>query len=138
MLCISWMRSAPTRRSSPEICAQVLDHQRRVLGLHVHARAHGTAANPEIAQVVGAFLHASQATVERPGVGSELLTQADRHRILEVRATRLHDVVELLALSPAKASRSDSNARTKPSSCDRHANRMQVGIVSFVLCAMFT
>ncbi len=77
---------------------QVRDHQRRVLRLDVHARAHGAAADPEIAQIVGRVLEAAAIALHRVPIGAELLAEPDRHRVLEMGATALDDPVELLAL----------------------------------------
>ena len=44
--------------SRPVICAQVLDHQRRVLRLDVHAGADRGAADAQIAQIVGGLVDA--------------------------------------------------------------------------------
>ena len=74
------------------------NHERRVLLLDRHTRAHRTAANAEVTQVVGGLLHAAQSAIERAGVRGELLPKADGHRVLKMRAPRLHDVIELSAL----------------------------------------
>ena len=90
------MRSSPTRSSSPVICLQVLVHQRRIFLLDRHARTDRASADAEIAQVVRRLTRATERAVDRTGVRRELLTEPNRHRVLQVRATRLHDVVELL------------------------------------------
>ena len=78
--------------------AQVLDGKRWILLLDRHARAHRASPNAEIAEVVGRFLHAANAAIQRTGIGGEFLSQPDGHCVLQVRATGLHHVVELVPL----------------------------------------
>ena len=120
------------------ICLEVRDHQRRVFRLDGDARADGAAADAEVAQIVRRFGHATHAARDRAGVRGELLPEPDGHRVLQVRAPGLHDVVELLALRRQRAAQILERRVESASSCDRHASRMFVGIVSFVDCAMLT
>ena len=53
---------------------------------------------PEVAQEIGRLADPRQVALDRPGIGRELLAQTNRHRVLEVGAPGLHDVVELPAL----------------------------------------
>src|SRR5207248_10055858 len=57
-----------------------------------------TAADTEIAQVIRRLLDATNATLDRPCIRGEFLTEANRHRVLQVRPSRLDDVIELLCL----------------------------------------
>ncbi len=77
---------------------QVLDHEPRILGLGVDPGADGGAADPQVAQVIRRALDAPAVALDRSTVGAELLAEPDRHGVLEVRAPRLEDVVELLSL----------------------------------------
>ena len=94
--------------------AQMLVHQRGILLLDRHAGADGRAADAEVAQVVGRFRHAPQRAVERAGVRRELLAEADGHRVLQVRAARLHDVVELAALLGERVAQALERRRQRP------------------------
>ena len=74
-------------------------HERRILLLDRDAGAHRATADAEVAQVVGGLLHATKPPVNRAGIRGEFLAEPDGHRVLEMRAARLHDVVEFPALA---------------------------------------
>jgi len=78
--------------------AQLLHHEPRVFALRVQARTHRRAADPQVAQRVRRLGDAGAVALDRMAVRRELLSQSDRCRILQVRAARLDDPVERLAL----------------------------------------
>ena len=85
------------------ICCEILVHQRRILLLDRHAGADSAAADPEIAQIVGRLVDAFDAARNRSGVRREFLAETNRHRVLQMRAPGLDDVVELHALRRQRA-----------------------------------
>ena len=76
----------------------MLDHQLRILGFDVHARAYCAPADPQIAQVIGGLDDPLQSATQRLRICVQLLAESDRHRILQMGASRFQNVVELLAL----------------------------------------
>ena len=95
--------------------AQMLDHERGIFGLDIDAGAHRAAPNAEIAQEGGSHRDALQVAIDGDAVGAKLLAQANRHRILQMRAPALEHVVELRALGEQRIAehpeRSDQVAR---------------------------
>ena len=139
MLCMSWMRSSPIAQLEPGDCAQVLVHQRRILLLHRHAGADRAAADAEIAQVVGGLVRrvAAPRSIE-PAYAVN--SWPSRIGIASCRCVRPAFTMWSNSLPfAASASRSASNAlRERRRAARDTTSRMFVGIVSFVLCAMFT
>src|SRR5688500_5103756 len=78
--------------------AQLFDHESRIRGLDVNASADSAAANPEIAQVISGFDDSLERAPERSGVTAELLSEADRHRVLQMRAAGFEHSVEFFCL----------------------------------------
>src|SRR5688572_31994955 len=76
----------------------MLVHQRGIFRFDRHTRSDRAATDAEVLEVVSAFLNASEATVNRPGVRGKFLSEANRHRVLQVRSTGFHDAIELPAL----------------------------------------
>ncbi len=115
-----------------------LHHQPGILRLDVDAGADRAAADAQVAQLVGRLASFCRCRRDRMPVRGELLAEPDRHRVLQVRAARFDDVVELLSLAPGAPRRAD---RTRPGCAGRAASvarRIAVGITSLVLCAMLT
>ena len=115
----------------------MLDHERWIFRLDVDAGAHRAATDAEIAQKGRGHLDALEVAVDRDAVRAELLAEPDRHRVLQMRATALQHVVELLALGEeriAQLGNADTRSRARASA----PRRMAVGITSLVDCAMLT
>ena len=84
-------------RSWKPVCsARFLIDQLDVLGLRVESRADRRRADVLLEQPVRRLGDAIARSTCRQRIGRELLAQADRHRILHMRAARLQDVVERL------------------------------------------
>jgi cytochrome P450 len=70
----------------------------RELGVGVDAGADGRTTQCDFREVLLGFLYALYAALNLPGVPLELLAEADRGGVLQVRPTRLYYVVELPGL----------------------------------------
>ena len=66
--------------------------------MRVHAGARSGAAEVNVTQVLRRRIDASAVAPDGPCVCCELLPEADRHGVLEVRARGLQHAVEFLAL----------------------------------------
>ena len=82
-------------QSQPGQFAEPRDHARMVFGMGVEAGAGGRPADAQPPQALGRSRHTVAVAPHRLGVSAELLTEAHRHRVLQVRAARLDDAVEL-------------------------------------------
>ena len=71
-------------------------HQLGILGLDVYAGSDRAASDSQVAQVVCGFNYTLEPSPQRAAVRLELLPKPDRHRVLEVRASRLQHLVEFL------------------------------------------
>jgi hypothetical protein len=78
--------------------AQQLHHAEAVLGVRVQPRADRAAADAEFLDGFGGELQHAAALAQRRRIRRELLPQANRHGVLQMRAPRLQHMVELPAL----------------------------------------
>jgi hypothetical protein len=69
-----------------------------VLGLGVDAGAGGRGSDVELLERGRGVAYALEGDVDRGRIARELLPEPDRHRVLEMSASRLHDGVELARL----------------------------------------
>ena len=79
-------------------------------GMRVEPGADRGAADRQLAQTGQRRLDAVDGVLDLAGVAAELLAEADRHRVHEVRASDLDHVVELVGLLGAASSCSERSA----------------------------
>ena len=65
--------------------------------MRIDAGANGRAAEPKFAQRIAGMANVVNGLADGDAVGGKLLAQADRHRVLHVRAARLHYVMKFFA-----------------------------------------
>ena len=126
------MRSVPSRSIEPGDRAQMLDHERRILGLDVHAGADRAAADAEIAQIVGGLSMRCDAAIDRAR-RTRVNSWPSRIGIASCRCVRpLLSTSSNSAPFASSASRSSSNAASELRASASAPSRMAVGITSLV------
>src|SRR5690606_40257862 len=73
---------------------QLLNHSRGVLRMGVEARTYGSAADTQPAQPIRRIGDLIRITLDGTRIRAKLLAQPDRYGVLQMRAPRLHHVVE--------------------------------------------
>ena len=106
------------------------DDRRWIILRGIDARADGRAAEIDLAQQVGKFLQAVEVLADRDGKGPEFRAQPHRHRIHQLRAPDLDDVVEFDGLlEKRRLQRSLAVEQRRAIAQDGEAHRRGINVI---------
>ena len=120
----------------PRVAREVVDDETPVVVAGVEAGADGRGADVQFVQLLGRDRHIVRARADACGVAAELLSERDRHRVLQVRASRFQHVGEFVGLArealDERTGRSDERRRAEQQREPRRRRKDVVGRLSHV------